>query len=113
MKLQKRSDGWYDGAGGVEVWISLYDGPTVGACGGDQFGTDGHAVISAARAKDDAWTVIGRIIHPWSGVWQHMELGQYPNEITIDLQARTNETAVAKAMPYAIGWALRHVYQGK
>lgn len=105
----KKANGGYDSGGGVEIWISLFDGPTIGTCGGDGFGTDGRAVISAARVRDpeESWTTIGMLVHPWNDVWVRMELGSYPDEEVVHLDARTHGSAVVKAMPIAIGYAIR------
>ncbi len=116
-KPEKRKDGWYVSDAGIEVWITLFSGMTIGSGTGqgDAFGEDATAAVRVARvnAKEDAWLDVGQVVHSWAQPWRSLRLGQYPNEMHIDLQARTDETAIRKAVPYIVGWALHHFYQGK
>lgn len=75
----------------MKIEISEFDGPIIGSCGGDAFGTDGLAEI---RVNGDFF---GFLVYPWNDPWFYLVIGKYPNERYVDIRARTEKSARKKA----------------
>ncbi len=96
--------------GAIEVWVTRFGYDCSGAENADPGGRDMSAAVRVALGRDTSWQDIGQIRRPWSLTTMFLELGAYPRQTVLGLHAHQDETALAAALPYVVGYAA-HVFE--
>ena len=102
--LMRRDDGgWEATVAGIDVWLTTFDWTEGDQGNGPARGTAAVRVALESETEQP-WTDIGRIV--WIDRRLHLDLGAYPNAVTVALGATRIETLAKKALPYIIGYAI-------